>query len=227
MMDHPDLPALRAAARARTADTDPSHDWSHIERVERTARHLAREVGADERLVAAAAWLHDLVNVPKSHPARAAASRASAEAAAVLLRQHGFDAPDTARVMQAIEEHSYSRGLTCSSLESQVLQDADRLDALGAIGVLRAATCGTLMGARYYDPDDPLARQRPLDDRRQTLDHFPLKLLRLSAGFHTAAGRREAERRTRWMQAFVAQLMDEIGEPVPPGEDAWPRGPGA
>ncbi len=206
----PALAALRDHALQNVQTGDPSHDGSHLERVAQAALWLARQEGAQPRIVLAAAFLHDLVNVPKHHPERAQASRASALAAAQLLGAFGFSAGEIGRVAAAIEEHSFSRGLPCSSLESAVLQDADRLDALGAIGLWRTASCGALMGATYYDPDDPFATARELDDRRHTLDHFPKKLLRLADAFNTESGRREARRRTRFMWDFLRQLGSEL-----------------
>jgi len=217
------LEGIRQEARARTQATDPSHDWSHIERVAALCRTLGKEEGAEERILLAAAYLHDLINVPKNHPDRANASLASAKEAAGILREHGYGSDEVRRVVRAIEEHSFSRGLACTSIESRVLQDADRLDALGAIGVLRTATCGATMGAAYYDLIDPLARDRALDDSRYTLDHFPAKLLRLAERFNTASGRREADRRTRFMEVFLRQLADEIGMGSDAGGNLWPQ----
>ena len=217
------LEAIRQEARTRTHSADASHDWSHIERVAALCRRLGKEEGADERILLAAAYMHDLINVPKNHPDRTNASLASAREAAEILQQQGYGSDESDRVMRAIEEHSFSRGLTCTSIESKVLQDADRLDALGAIGVLRTATCGALMQAAYYDLADPLAQNRALDDRRFTLDHFPVKLLRLADRFNTASGRREADRRTHFMRVFLGQLADEIGSEADGGGNLWPR----
>lgn len=210
-MDHGDVTAIRQAVESQMRGGDPSHDMSHLDRVAQQCRILGRAEGGDERIVLAAAYLHDLVNLPKDHPDRQHASRASADAAVGILTRLAYSDAEIGRVCRAIEEHSFSRGLACSSIESMVLQDADRLDALGAIGVLRAATCGAFMGARYYDPDDVFAQRRPLADKHYLLDHFPAKLLRLAASFNTVSGRREAERRTRFMRAFVGQLHEEIG----------------
>jgi uncharacterized protein len=211
-MNDDQLNALRSEVTRAMQTSDPSHDMSHLDRVARQCRLIGRSEGADERIVLAAAYLHDLVNIPKNHPDRQQASQASASAAVAILVRLGFSAGEVDRVCRAIEEHSYSRGLPCSSVESKVLQDADRLDALGAIGVLRMATCGALMGSRYYDADDPFASARPLDDQRNMLDHVPMKLLRLVHRFQTDTGRREAERRTAYLRDFIAQLESELGE---------------
>ena len=115
----------------------------------------------------------------------------------------------------AIRDHSYRRGAAPESALGRALQDADRLDALGAIGIFRTLACGARMGAELYDPDDPWARHRELDDRRFTLDHFFTKLLDLPDTMNTAAARREGRARVEEMRCFLAHLGQEIGSPLP------------
>ena len=102
-------------------------------------------------------------------------------------------------------------GLTTpETLEAKVLQDADRLDAIGAIGVARCfATCAD-MKRPFYDPDDPRCEHRAPDDKLWGVDHFYKKLLRLEAGMHTATARSLAAERTRFMREFLDRLADEI-----------------
>ena len=137
----------------------------------------------------------------------------SAREARRLLPEHGFGPASVERIAEAIEDHSYSRGATPRSALGRALQDADRLEALGALGVFRTISCGTRMGARYFDPADPWANARDLDDRRQTVDHFFAKLLLLADTLHTERGRLEAKRRAAFMEAFLDQLADELGRP--------------
>jgi uncharacterized protein len=96
-----------------------------------------------------------------------------------------------------------------------VFQDADRLDALGAIGVLRLATSGCLMGSAYYDADDPFAERRELNESRFCLDHAYEKLIRLPSHMNTQAGRAEADRRAAFLQRFLDQLATEL-RPIGP-----------
>lgn len=209
-------PALRAllAEVARRADGDPGHDLDHVLRVALwTVRIGGDALFADEAV--AAALLHDLVNVPKSSPDRSRASELCAEAARPLLRAEGFSEEATERVTEAIRDHSFSRGASPVHPLARALQDADRLEALGAIGVFRTLSTGVLLGARYFHPDDPWARHRALDDKAWSVDHFFTKLLRLPATMLTAAGRREAERRAAFMRALLEQLGDEVGESPP------------
>ncbi len=199
------------AALASHQGSDPSHDIGHCLRVAWwTLRLGGADVDAREAL--AAALLHDIVNLPKDSPERSQASRLSAEMARRVLAGAGFSADALDRIARAIEDHSYSRGVLPRGPLGCALQDADRLEALGALGILRAASCGVRLGAQYYEVRDPWATARSLDDRRFTLDHFFVKLLRLEATMCTDAGRREAHRRTVFMRAFLAQLGDEIGE---------------
>lgn len=211
----PPLPAILAAVRERMA-ADAAHDMGHLFRVARWTLRLLRETqggdAVDPRLAVAAALLHDVVNVPKSSPERAQASERSAEVARSLLPPLGIDAVGTALVADAVRDHSFSRGAVPSSLLGRALQDADRLEALGAIGVFRCIAAGVHLGAEFFDADDPWARARSLDDRRWSVDHFFTKLLALPSRFQTAAGRREAERRVQAMRALLAELGDELGD---------------
>ncbi len=212
-IDSEGLGDLYAEARERL-DDDPGHDVAHCLRVARWAVRLG--AGAvDRREAIAAALLHDVVNVPKDSPDRARASELSAAVARELLPRFGFAADAVDRIADAVRDHSYSRGATPETPLGRALQDADRLEALGALGIFRTATCGAKMGARYFHPDDPWARGRPLDDVRFTVDHFFQKLLGLAETMNTAAGRAEAERRTAFLRAFLEQLGHEIGEPPP------------
>ncbi len=195
-------------------EPDPGHDIDHALRVALFTLRLAG-ASVDPREAIAAALLHDVVNVPKSSPERARASELSARVARELLPGVGFDEPAVESVATAIRDHSYSRGAEPATPLGAALQDADRLEALGAVGILRTASCGARMGASFFDADDPWARSRELDDARFTVDHFFRKLLGLTETMRTEAGREEARRRVRIMEAFLDALAEEIGSPRP------------
>ena len=127
----------------------------------------------------------------------------------------GF-APDAAeRVADAIRDHSFSRGAIPATALGRALQDADRLEALGAIGLLRCITTGVRLGGEWFHAEDPWAEARALDDTRWSVDHFFAKLLQLPATMRTAAGRAEAERRAGFLHAFLEQLGGELDRPPP------------
>lgn len=207
---------LRAAwGRATKEDHgDAAHDVEHLLRVALwTVRIGGAEV--DPRESVAAALLHDVVNVPKDSPDRALASALCAEEARRVLAEAGFLADAVDRMAGAILDHSYSRGATPRSPLGRALQDADRLEALGALGIMRTISTGARMGSRYSHPSDPWALGRPLDDVAFSVDHFFTKLLGLAATMCTETGRAEAARRTTHMRAFLSQLADELGAPLP------------
>lgn len=188
---------------------DPGHDWAHIARVVAAAEAMAHAESADLSIVIPAAYLHDIVNVPKNHPERSRASTLAADKAVKLLQETGLETLNLTAIHQAIVEHSWSKGLRPSSLESAIVQDADRLDALGAIGVLRCAAVNVQMKSAFYDPQDPLAEKRELDDKTWMLDHYYVKLFKLGETMNTAAAKAMAQQRIQFMQGFVQQLVSE------------------
>lgn len=196
------------AAAAHSADA--AHDIAHIRRVAANAAALARAEGADLAVVLPAAWLHDCVYVPKDSPDRARASALAADAATRWLRAEGYPPALLPAIGHAIEAHSFSAGIAPRTPEARVVQDADRLDAIGAVGIARCLMLGGQLGRRLYDPSEPFPRQRPPDDRLNTVDHFFVKLLRLADTMQTQAGRDEALRRTSFMRQFLEQLAGEI-----------------
>jgi uncharacterized protein len=205
-------PALRALYEHAAArlDDDPGHDVAHCVRVATWTLRLG-SASLDPRLAIAAALLHDIVNVAKNSSERASASELSARHAAELLPGHGFSTDEAATVASAIRTHSFSRGERPTSDLGRALCDADRLEALGVIGVFRTISTGARMGARYFHSDDPWARTRDLDDRAYSVDHFFTKLLRLPDTLCTEAGRNEARRRVRFLELTLRELAGELG----------------
>lgn len=191
------------------AGGDAAHDLAHIRRVVANAAALADPERADLAVVLPAAWLHDCVVVAKDSPQRARASTLAADAAAEFLRAHGYPA-DLGAIHHAIAAHSFSAQIAPRTAEARVVQDADRLDALGAIGIARCLMLGGALGRRLYDPGEPFPIARPPDDLANTVDHFYTKLLRLAGTMTTPAGRAEAEHRTEFMRQFLGQLGAEI-----------------
>lgn len=191
-------------------ESDSSHDLAHIERVVKLAKWLAQKEQANEVIVVAAAWLHDLVNYPKDDPKREQASFDSATHAEGFLKSLGFDGSEISAIQHAIVTHSFSAQVTPRTLEAKVVQDADRLDALGAIGIARCMMVGGRLDRALYDLIDPFCDEREPNDLLYTLDHFFHKLLCLETSFQTDSGQLEAARRTAFMREYLAQLRAEI-----------------
>jgi uncharacterized protein len=194
--------------------TDGSHDLGHFQRVWRMAREIDRQEGAaaDGLVLLASAYFHDLVALPKNHPDRANASRLSADRAVQLLKEqwNDFPAGKLEGVRHAIHAHSYSAGVAPVTAEAKILQDADRMEAVGAIGLARVWYSAGQMNQSLFHDADPLAEGRVADDRRYALDHFQLKLLRLPAMMNTATGRRMAEERVEYLREFLRRICVEI-----------------
>lgn len=200
-------------AKAEAGD-DAAHDIEHLLRVAQSTLALAESAASFPECVCAA-LLHDVVNLPKNHPDRARASALSGEAARRLV-QGELGETSTTRIVEAIEDHSYSAGRRPRSRLGEALQDADRLEALGALGIARTFSTGVRLNATYFDPEDPWSERRPLDDLRYSVDHFFRKLLRLPDTLCTERGRTEARKRADLLQAFLLSLGDEIGYPLDP-----------
>lgn len=202
---------LASYAREALAGGDVAHDLAHLRRVAATARRLASEEGARHEVVMPAVWLHDCVHVPKDSPDRARASRLAAAEAARVLSGWGYPPELLPEIRHAIEAHSYSAAIAPTTLEAKVVQDADRLDALGAVGIARCLMLGGSMGKALAAPSDPFCDERAPDDSLYVIDHFYAKLLGLAETMQTEGGRREALSRTAVMRAYLDQLRAELG----------------
>lgn len=201
---------LAEVAEERARGSDPAHDFFHVERVVVNAITIARSEDASEPVVATAALLHELFALPKSHPDSARAGDVCAEHARELLLREGAPSSLIEPVTAAIRDHAFSKGVVPTALESKVLQDADRLDALGAIGLARMwATCAD-MKRPFYSPVDPFCVSRAPDDKSWGLDHVYKKLLVLPERFHLETSRALAKDRAAFVRAFVEQLASEV-----------------
>ena len=204
--------ATRLLAELDAQTSDGSHDLSHTLRVWRNAARIADgEGGCDLELLVAAVILHDCVAVEKNSPLRSQASRLAASRAVEICAPLGFSGARLDGLAHAIATHSFSAGLPAKTLEARILQDADRLDAIGAIGIARCFYVAGRLGAALYDQGDPTARNRSPTDAAFALDHFDAKLFKITGSFQTASGAALASARDDRMRIFIADLLAEIG----------------
>ncbi|WP_413291627.1 HD domain-containing protein [Bdellovibrio sp. HCB337] len=190
---------------------DPAHDLLHFKRVVKTARNLCAQEKGRLEVVLPAAWLHDVVIIPKNDPRRSQASRLSAETAVAFLKEIQYPSEYFEDIAHAIEAHSFSANITPRTLEAEIVQDADRLDGLGAIGIARCFATAGLLKRPFYSEEDPLCKSRPVDDRYFTVDHFFAKLFKTAESLQTSAGRIEGQNRIRVMKNYLDDLDKEIG----------------
>ena len=191
-------------------ENDSAHDFGHVMRVYKNAQKICKKEKANEKLVLSAALLHDLVFYPKSDKRSRMSSIESAIKSKSILKKYNFSNAEITIISNAIEEHSFSQNKIPTSIEGKILQDADRLDALGAIGIARVFATGGSLKRPFYNHDDPFCKQRIPDDKIWTIDHFFKKLLKLESLMNTKYGKIEAKKRTVVLKAFLKQLKQEI-----------------
>ena len=178
----------------------PSHGYDHVERVVRNVLELAKHVGGvDMDVLLVAAYLHDIGRgLPGDH------AEISAEIAYAVLIENGFDKDFAERVREAILCHSYNRvfvaGYQCRSLEGQVLSDADKIDASGALGIARAFTHGGETGRSIT----------------ASLEHLRSKILRLHKCAFTEEGRKKLNRLVKRVEEFLNWIEEELGQCAKP-----------
>lgn len=192
---------------------DPAHDLNHFKRVVTMAKKLCLQENARMEVVVPAAWLHDLVIVPKNSPLRSQASKMSAEKAVEFLREINYPAEFHQQIAHAIEGHSFSANIEVKTIEAQIVQDADRLDGLGAIGIARCFATAGLMKRSFYKAEDPFCEKRNPDDHNYTIDHFYQKLFKTAETLKTKSGQIEAVARIQFMKQYLQQLGSEIANP--------------
>lgn len=198
--------------RQHCAGESSGHDWYHIARVRRLAVRLAEAEGAEREIVELAALVHDIADWKFTDGDETVGPR---EARALLARE-GADAETIDRVAEIVATISFKgAGIATPmrTLEGQCVQDADRLDAIGAIGVARCFAYGGFRGRPLHDPNVPPTLHDSAEAYRTSvggsLNHFHEKLFLLKDRMNTTAGRRIAERRHRFMQDFVARFLAE------------------
>jgi uncharacterized protein len=205
------LDRIKRRVKKALEGRDPAHDFQHILRVYKNAEMIARREGANIQILLPAVLLHDLVVYPKGSAKTSKSADDSADIAERWLRSYGYPQDKIDKICYCIRTHSYSKRLTPSTLEGKILQDADRLDALGAIGIARTFSVGGSESRLFYNPDDPFWKSgRELNDRDWTLDHFQTKLLKLNKSMHTKTATEMAQERARFMELFIRQLQKEI-----------------
>ncbi len=191
-------------------ENDPAHDFEHIMRVYKNAQKICKKEKANEKLVLSATLLHDIVSYPKSDRRSKMSSIESAKKSKQILKKYDFDENEITIISDAIRDHSFSQQRIPKTIEGKILQDSDRLDALGAIGIARVFATGGSLKRPFYNIDDPFCEKRKSDDKTWTVDHFFQKLLKLESLMNTKSGKLEAKRRTTFLKEYLKQLKKEI-----------------
>jgi len=189
---------------------DSAHDFDHIMRVFKNAQKICKKENAHEKLVLSAVLLHDIVSYPKSDKRSKLSSIKSAEKSKKILKKFNFTKEEIQTISDTIRDHSFSRNKIPATIEGKILQDADRLDAIGAIGIARVFAVSGSEKRPFYNVKDPFCKNRVPNDEIWALDHFYRKLFKLESLMNTKSGKIEAKKRTKVLKDFLNELKKEI-----------------
>ena len=204
------LTVLKKQVKKMMAKNDPAHDFEHILRVYSNAERICKKEKVDKKLVLTAALLHDIISFPKSDKRSKTSSSKSAIKAKKILQKLSYSKDEINIIADAIESHSFSKNKIPNTIEGKILQDADRLDALGAIGIARTFAVAGAENRSFYNSNDPFCVSRKPDDQEWTVDHFFKKLLLLESKMNTKSGKIEAKRRTKVIKKFLNDFKKEL-----------------
>ncbi|WP_421751519.1 HD domain-containing protein [Croceimicrobium sp.] len=215
------IEACEKEVRALSNTAEKGHDWFHINRVRNNALKIQALEGGDRDSLELAALLHDIDDAKFN----GGDEKAGAEKAFALLLSLGASEPKSRQISDWIAACSYKGGNQKESdqLEVLILRDADRLDAIGAIGIARCFHYGGFKNQAIYDPDIPVRDRMSTQEYRQgpssSINHFHEKLLKLKEGMYTATAKAMAEERHQFMLRYLEQFYEEWSqkEKGPPG----------
>lgn len=212
-MDHDEL-ILKTVLYVKDClkDAEAGHDWWHIMRVLANARIIAAEESGDQLTIELAALLHDIADRKFHHGDEELGPRLAGD----FLRSLQLPVSIIQAVIQIIQQMSFGsgdRGMAVKTIELQIVQDADRLDAMGAIGIARAFHYGGYKNRAIYDPailpDPEQTKEAYKKSSAPTINHFYEKLLLLKDLFNTSTGKRLAGKRHEFMETYLQEFFSE------------------
>jgi uncharacterized protein len=194
---------------------DSSHDLNHFKRVWLIAKEIIKidklnQQNVDELVILAACYFHDIVSFKKDDPKRSKASYYASLKVYEILENLNFPKNKLDEVSHCILTHSYSANITPKTIEAKIVQDADRMEAIGAIGLARVFYVSGQMNRSLFHSSDPFAESRELDDKEYAVDHFFVKLLKLKESMHTTGAKLIAAKREKTLLHFLKDLRSEL-----------------
>jgi len=207
------IEVTKAFVKSELLDAEGGHDWFHVERVYKNTLLIAKHESVDITVVSLAALLHDIAD-PKFYNGD---ETIGPRVASKFLLTHNVDSEIIAHVIQIIEnmsfKNSFDLNLAFTSKELEVVQDADRLDAIGAIGIARCFNYGGFKDRVLYNPEIApnlkMTKAEYKEAKAPTINHFYEKLLLLKDKMNTKTGRRIASDRHQYMEGFLKQFYAE------------------
>ena len=203
---------LIVIAEKNQTKKDPTHDFQHILRVLNLAEKISKKEKADLDIIIPAALFHDVIIYPKNSKENKNSADESAEFAGKVLREiPDYPKEKIDRVKICIKQCSFSKGVIPDLLESKILQDSDRLEATGAISIMRTFSSGGQMNVPFYDPKDPFCKNGAVAFR-SSLDLFYRRLLLVGDKMYTPTAKWIAKRRTKFLHTFLKEFKIELQE---------------
>jgi uncharacterized protein len=191
--------------------SDPSHDIYHAKRVLFLSKEIADIEDADLEIIIPSALFHDVINYPKNHAKRLDSSQESAEFAKKFLEKiEYFPKQKINKVYESIKLCSFTKNLKADFIEAKILQDADGLESVGALAIMRTFSSAGVLNREFYNEDDPFCKKRPPDDSKYALDLFYTRLLKIEKRLHTQRAKAIAEKRIIFMKNFLEELEFEL-----------------
>ncbi|MFC1632576.1 HD domain-containing protein [Patescibacteria group bacterium] len=204
---------LIVLTRKRLQENDPSHDIGHVLRVLAIAEKIALREKADLDIVVPAAIFHDIICYPKNHKKRLDSSKESAAYAKKVLRQlKEYRQRKIKKTCEAIECCSFSKNQKPATLEAKVLHDADSLEAVGAIAIMRTFSSSGNMNRPFYNEADPFCENRSPDDSKYAVDLFYTRLLVIKDRLYTLTAKNMVKQRHQFLKDFLVELKYELAE---------------
>lgn len=198
-------------AKRKIKYNDPSHDMSHSLRVLSIAEDIGMRERADMEILVPSAIFHDVINYPKNHPKRLDSSKESAEYTVKILNRVKFSSKEKIdKIYKSILLCSFTKAQKPNFIEAAILQDADALESMGAISIMRTFASAGTMNKIFYNKKDPFCKKRNPNDKKYALDLFFTRLLVIQDRLHTDRAKQLAIKRVKFLKDFLMELEYEL-----------------
>lgn len=202
--------AIQAFVKRELSQDHSGHNHQHAERVVRNARKIFQREGGDEKIILTAAWLHDCIDKKLFADIEGQIGKVRR-----FLEEQHFRPDEVEEVMYIIQNISYNKGENrpLTSLNAMIVRDADRLDAIGAMGIIRTIEYGASQGRLFYDEENIKREEGRVGWNHPTgtsLSHFYDKLLKLESLMHTQTAKEMAKERTEFLKSFIEEFYHEM-----------------
>lgn len=200
-------------AKRKCSKKDYSHDFLHASRVLSLVKKIQKNEGGNLKVLIPGALFHDIVIYPKDSPKSKHAQEKSALAAQVFLNKHcsGFlDKTEIAHVFKIILECSFSKNIEKTCVEGKIIQDADGLEAIGSVGIMRTFDSGASMHRQFYNDVDPFCTNRIPEPKLYSLDLFFVRLFKIKDRLYTQTAKDLAASKETVLHHFIDSLKSEV-----------------